>query len=465
MPERILVVDDDDSFRRMLCEAISEKGYEVDHASSAEEAIPLLRIKSFGVMLLDVMLPGMSGIEAIPKLLEADPRVDIIVMTAFSAKDSALEAIRRGAYDFFPKPFSLGEMEIVIRRALEKRRLQSQIKALQESMQRESPSKMIVGQSECMKRLKAVVERVARLETNVLITGESGTGKEIVADTIHALSPRAKGPFIKINCAALPETLLESELFGHEKGAFTGASAGKKGKFELAEHGTILLDEIGDMPLHLQPKLLRAVEQKQVERIGGSKPITYDVKIIAATNQDLAGLIQEKKFREDLYYRLNVATIHIPPLRERKEDLPLLVDHFVRGINLKTGTDIATVSSDAMEALFRHDWPGNVRQLRNILERASIFCKSNVMTTRDIELALQRGPIQLPDSEPSPTLSLREQLQEMEKSLILNALQRANGVQIEAAKLLGISPKNLWNKIQKHHIDPSSCHREQRADH
>ena len=465
MPERILVVDDDDSFRRMLCEAISEKGYEVDHASSAEEAIPLLRIKSFGVMLLDVMLPGMSGIEAIPKLLEADPRVDIIVMTAFSAKDSALEAIRRGAYDFFPKPFSLGEMEIVIRRALEKRRLQSQIKALQESMQRESPSKMIVGQSECMKRLKAVVERVARLETNVLITGESGTGKEIVADTIHALSPRAKGPFIKINCAALPETLLESELFGHEKGAFTGASAGKKGKFELAEHGTILLDEIGDMPLHLQPKLLRAVEQKQVERIGGSKPITYDVKIIAATNQDLAGLIQEKKFREDLYYRLNVAMIHIPPLRERKEDLPLLVDHFVRRINLKTGTDIATVSSDAMEALFRHDWPGNVRQLRNILERASIFCKSNVMTTRDIELALQRGPIQIPDSEPSPSLSLRAQLQEMEKSLILNALQRANGVQIEAAKLLGISPKNLWNKIQKHHIDPSSCHREQRADH
>jgi len=455
MSDRILVVDDDVAFGTMLCEAMAERGYEVERAATAEDGIGKIAQGQFDLVLLDVRLPGMSGLEALPVMRRTDPQADIIVMTAYSEKEPGLEAIKNGAYDFFTKPFSLAEMEVVIKRALEKRRLQERLKALRKTLRREGPAAKIIGQSEVMKRVLALVERLAKLETTVLITGESGTGKELITDTIHALGSRAEGPCVKINCAAIPETLIESELFGHEKGAFTGAGALKKGKFEMAKHGVIMLDEIGDMPLHLQPKLLRAVEQKQMERLGGVKPLAYDVRIIAATNQDLQQLIAEKKFREDLYYRLNIATIHLPPLRERKEDIPLLVDHFLKEVNRKIGTDISTVSAEAMDIFFRYDWPGNIRQLANSIERAAIFCLGSTITAQDANLALQRTPQAQQDVltiTPGEAMSLRATLQQMERTLIIGALKKSDGVQTKAAQLLGISPKNLWNKLQKHSI-------------
>jgi two-component system response regulator AtoC len=344
---------------------------------------------------------------------------------------------------------------------MEKRRLQTEVENLKQAIQDQGPAKRIIGDSEAMRQVKAMVQRVAALETGVLITGETGTGKELIADTIHALSLRAEKSFIKLNCAAIPENLLESELFGHEKGAFTGASSAKRGKFELAEGGSILLDEIGDMPLHLQPKLLRAVEQKQVERIGGAKPVSFDVRIIAATNQELHQRVADGAFRSDLYYRLNVASIELPPLRERKDDLPLLAEHFLRQINLRLGTDLASVSPQAMDLLFNCDWPGNVRQFANTLERAAIFCEGQSVTSADMERAFRKGP---PSTAPTPAPSrelpgvpLKQAVSDYEKSLIRSALERTSGVQTEAAALLGISPKNLWNKLKKHGLDPTAA--------
>ncbi|MBA4358398.1 MAG: sigma-54-dependent Fis family transcriptional regulator, partial [Desulfovibrio sp.] len=301
----------------------------------------------------------------------------------------------------------------------------------------------------------AFVERVAPLDTSVLILGESGTGKEVVADLIHEASPRAGGPFVKVNCASIPENLMESELFGHEKGAFTGAFMARAGKFEQAKGGSLLLDEVGDMPLHLQPKLLRAVEQKQSERVGGAKPLRFDVRIIAATNADLGRRVADKSFREDLYYRLNVAAIHLPPLRERKEDIPLLAMHFVRAFNERSGADIPPPGQAALDRLMAHNWPGNVRQFANVVERAAIFSRSGIITAADVELALSEGaqaPSAGADGRP---LALRQTLDEVERSLILAALRQARGVQARAAKALGITPTNLWNKIQKHRLSPA----------
>ncbi|EPR44152.1 two component, sigma54 specific, transcriptional regulator, Fis family [Desulfovibrio sp. X2] len=458
---RILIVDDDIAFQGMLREAVGEKGFAVDCAASAEEGIRTAASGVYNLILLDVRLPGMSGIEAIPHFREASPSTEIIIMTAYAEKDSAVQAIRRGAYDYFTKPFSLAEMEIVIRRALEKQRLQRQVRSLRRTLDKEGPLGRIIGQGEAMWRVKDLIERVAPLDSTVLVIGETGTGKELVADTVHALSARAEGPFVKVNCAAIPENLLESELFGHEKGAFTGALATRRGKFELASGGTILLDEIGDMPLHLQPKLLRAVELKQIERVGGSRPIACDVRIVAATNVDLAAQVKERKFREDLFYRLNVASIHLPPLRERKDDLPQLAEFFLTRLAAKLKTGLPRLSSQAMRALFDYDWPGNVRQLANVLERAAIFRHGEEISAEDIDFGY--GGARSRDTAPAavpmqvdPSLPLREAVTLYEKNLILSALRQAGGVQTEAAKLLGISAKNLWNKLQKHSIDPTS---------
>jgi two-component system, NtrC family, response regulator AtoC len=458
MGEKILVIEDDPAFRAMLAEALEEKGYEGVLAGSAEEGVARIKKELFDLVITDVMLPGMSGIEGLSLIKEADPSLDVIVMTAHSTRDSALEAVRRGAYDYFTKPFSLSEMEIVIRRALERRRMRAELSALKNSLSGAGRAPVIVGQSPAMLRLIEMVQRVAALDTTVLITGESGTGKEVVADAIQTYSKRAAERFVKVNCAAIPENLLESELFGHEKGAYTGAMSLKKGKFELAHKGTILLDELGDMPLSLQPKLLRAVEQRQIERLGGGSPIDIDVRIIAATNQDLPGQIEEKKFRADLYYRLSVAAVHLPPLRQRKEDLPLLATHFLEKINPRTGTNLRGLSREAMALLFDYDWPGNIRQLANVLERAAITSRGDVLTAHDIRQALETTPGSRA-AEPAPgthqTGTLRETLRAVERNLIASALQKAGGVQTEAAKTLGISAKNLWNKIQKHKLGPA----------
>jgi len=458
VPEKILVVDDDRAFQGMLVEALLDSGYEVGTASSAEEGIKKAGSGKFDLILHDIKLPGMSGLEALPHLAEAAPDVDVIVMTGYASKDSGVQAMQRGAYDYFTKPFSLGEMEVVVRRALEKRRLQTELADLKRRGS-DSPLGKIIGQSAPMMAVKERIARVAELNADVLIMGETGTGKELVSDTIHALSSRSGGPFVKVNCAAIPENLIESELFGHEKGAFTGAASAKQGKFELAKGGSILLDEIGDMPLNLQPKLLRAVEQKQAERLGGVKPVEYDVRIIAATNQELEQRVEAGEFRSDLYYRLNVATLILPPLRDRKSDLPQLSEFFLDRANRRLGTDISAISTEAMEIFFNYDWPGNVRQFANAVERAAIFCRSSVITPAEVDQAFSnKQPAAESDMAvlPGAGLPLKEALKEFEKTLIINALREAGGTQTEAADKLGISAKNLWNKLQKHGIDPAS---------
>jgi len=456
MPEKILLIEDDAAFQAMLCEALEARGYAVLCAGSAEEGLRRLSDTAFDLILTDVKLPGASGIEAIPRLKEAGPGADIIVMTAYSTRETAVKAVKLGAYDYFSKPFSLSELEVVIRRTLEKQRLQAEVSSLRETLMKKGPLSKIIGQSLSMRQVVSLVARVAVLDTTVLITGESGTGKELIADALHGLSPRATGPFIKVNCAAIPENLMESELFGHEKGAFTGAGASRPGKFELAQKGTLLLDEIGDMPLTIQPKLLRSVEQKQVERLGGGRPMDIDVRILAATNQDLRARVKEKVFREDLYYRLNVASIPLPPLRERKQDIPLLAGHFLDAINARLGTALTGPAPGALDELMAHDWPGNVRQLANTLERAAINAKTPALAAGDVKRALQTLDRQIPDLAPSSGLPLREALRETEKDLIVQALAKTKGRQKSAANLLGITPKNLWNKIKKHGLDPKA---------
>ena len=453
MADTILVVDDDQAFRGMLMEALVKRGFTVSEADTAEAGIAMLKKDAFDLVLQDVRLPGMSGIEALEHIQRAAPLTDVIIMTAYGGRGTAVEAMQKGAYDYFTKPFSLAEMEVVIRRALEKRRLQKQVRQLKKRLGQDGPLENIIGQSPPILRVKELIQKVAPLDVGVLVIGETGTGKELVSDTLHILSPRAEAPFVKLNCAAIPENLMESELFGHEKGAFTGASSAKQGKFEQAQGGTILLDEIGDMPLNLQPKLLRAVEQKQVTRLGGSKAVTFDVRIVAATNQDLELRVQDKAFRSDLYYRLNVATIPLPPLRERKEDLPLLAEHFLERINARVGTAITGLSAGALKTLYSLDWPGNVRQLAHALERAAIFCSGSRIHTRDLALAAPRQAAETM-TMPDAGLSLKDAVSQYERNLILKALRAADGVQTEAAKALGVSPTNLWNKLKKHAINP-----------
>ena len=462
MAPRILLIEDDPDFRAMLVEALTGKGYAVTAAGSAEEGLRTLAGGRFDIVLTDVKLPGMTGLESVPKLKAVDPGVDIIVMTAYASREAAVEAVRNGAYDFFAKPFSLAEMEVVIRRALEKRRLQAEVSSLRRALGADGgPLGRLVGESAPMRRIKTLLEKIAPLETTVLITGESGTGKELVADTIHALSPRAAKPFVRINCAAIPDTLLESELFGHEKGAFTGALTTKPGLFEMAHGGSILLDEIGDMPPALQAKLLRVVEYKQVMRLGGGKTIDVDVRIMAATNQDLLERSREKLFREDLYYRLNVATVHLPPLRDRIDDVALLAACFLDKINVRLGTTFRGVSGDGVRELMAAAWPGNVRQLANILERAAILGQADSLTGMDVARAFQKNLHMADPDVPVAcgplvaTGSLKESMQLVERSLILDALARTGGKQAAAARLLGLSPKNLWNKLQKHGIGPA----------
>jgi len=451
---KILVVDDEPEIRSTLSDFLELNGYNVAVASSALEALDVLKNGRFDLVITDIRMPGISGIEAIPLIKEIDAEIAIIVMTGYDSTDAAVEAISRGAYDHVSKPFKLKDIELIIRRALIKRKLKCH-----------KSSDKIVGESLPVKKLKDSIARVAPLESTVLVTGESGTGKELVSDMIHSQSRRVDGPFVKINCAAIPESLLESELFGAEKGAFTGANTQRRGKFELAHNGTILLDEIGETPLNIQAKLLRVVEQKKVEKLGGSKSVSVNVRVIAATNQDLMEQIRRKQFRRDLFYRLNVVSLHTPPLRERIEDIPLLARHFLGKISLKMGIDLLEITKEARAVLLSHDWPGNVRELANMLERAAIFRIGNIIDSSDIRMALQK-PI---DGQPSKdrilndqaildgeSISLMKTMRDVEKTLILSALSKTEGVQSEAAKVLGLSSKNLWKKIKKHSINPQN---------
>lgn len=447
MPNRILVVEDEENMQFFIVEAMKNSKYVVEGVASAEEGLG--KIESFipNVIITDINLPGISGFEFINQVKKTHPYIPIIVITALSSRKYALEAIQKGAYDFFTKPCKLAEVEVVVKRALEKSKLQQKLNEMQERLDEKYQLSNIVGQSGKMKEVSYLIEKVAPTGATVLIIGESGTGKELVSEAIFNNSLRKEQPFIKLNCAAIPAGLLESELFGHEKGSFTGAINKKVGKFELAHQGTIFLDEIGDMPLEAQAKALRVIQEKILERVGSSQPIPVDVRIIAATNKELKQEVKKGLFREDLFFRLNVFPIVIPPLRERVEDIPILAEHLVNKITKKnTVSRVKGITEEALNYLKEYNWPGNVRELENIIERAIILSNEEYLTPSSFPSYLQT--IQL-SSQTSP---LDKLVEDIEKDIIVKALQKSGWVQAKAAKLLGITERSLWHRVRKLNI-------------
>ena len=447
MAERILIAEDDEDLAFVLREALIRKDYEVEVASTAGRMLDTLKGGGWDLILLDVRLPDMDGLDAIPRCRDLAPDTPIIVMTAHGTREVATEAIQRGAYDFFTKPLKMTEFQVVVARALERRRLQLQIKALQAAQG--SGFEELVGKSVGLKRVVEMAQRAAPAEVTVLIEGESGTGKEVLARAIHRLSARKDGPLIPVNCAAIPEGLLESELFGHERGAFTGAVRAKPGRFELAREGTIFLDEIGDMPLSMQVKILRALQEREIERVGGTKSITIDVRVVAATHQNLEQLVTEGKFRADLFYRLQGVRLRLPPLRERLDDLPELIAHLLDRAAQRMSRMPATVSTEALRCLWAYPWPGNVRELQHVLEGGMVM-SDGVILPEHLPPNIQRAPSQ-PPAEAVPVLAgpLDEALENWERQMILDALRQGGGVQARAAKILGISERSLWYRVKK----------------
>ncbi len=376
----ILVVDDDDLVLESLRMVLKEAGHKVRAVNSPKKGLSLLDKGGCDLVITDMRMPEMSGIEFLEKVKEKFPNLPVIMITAYGTVDTAVTAMKKGASDYIMKPFSADELEVVVEKTLEAHRLKEENVRLKELVRCQSEvGEEFIGESAPIRALKRELEKIACSDATVLIMGETGTGKELIARRIHALSQRADGPYVRVNCAAIPDTLVEAELFGHEKGAFTGAVYTRKGKFELAHGGTILLDEIGEMPLHLQAKLLRVLQEGEVDRIGGSSPVEVDVRVVATTNRDLAQEVKEGRFREDLFFRLNVVPIYVPPLRERKEDIPLLAEAFLRRYSKKVGKEIKGITDSAMRVLLDYDWPGNVRELENCIHRAVVLCEGDYL--------------------------------------------------------------------------------------
>ena len=453
---QLLVVDDDPGMQVFLKEALEREQYAVSVKGSAEEALETLKDERFDLILMDVRLPGISGLDAVDEIQKVDRRTPIIIMTAHGTRDSALDAVRRGAYDYFTKPFSLDELEIIVRRALEKKRLIAELDRLSQELAANRRRGRLVGTSRAMEDVVRLIDRVGPTDSTVLILGESGTGKELIAEAVHERSARSTRLLIKLNCAAIPETLLESELFGHEKGAFTGAYSRKLGKFEQADGGTLLLDEIGDMTLSTQAKILRALQERELQRVGGGQTVKVDVRILASTNKDLERAVREGTFRDDLYFRLNVVSIHVPPLRDRRDEIPELADHFLAEANARLKRSILRFAPDALAALMEYAWPGNVRELRNMIERAAVVNDGDV-------LALSSFPQPIRPAEPLAgttarwdnlqNLTLDEKVAHLERAFVVDALARTGGVQAAAARLLGVTERSVWHLVKKHRID------------
>ncbi|MCS6952124.1 MAG: sigma-54 dependent transcriptional regulator [Bryobacterales bacterium] len=432
MSARVLIIEDEDKLRRVLELHLTQSGFEVDHAVSAEEA--LKRAEHADLILTDLRLPGMDGLELLALLRRQNSQTPVIVMTAYGTVESAVEAMKAGAVDFLLKPFSLDHLTTVIRKALEVRALRDENRSLREELAKRYTFDNVIGRSRAMQEIFATILRVAPTRATVLLAGESGVGKDLIARVIHYHSPRRDRPFVKINCTAIPENLMESELFGYEKGAFTGAVTSKPGKFELADTGTVFLDEIGDVPPSIQVKLLRVLQEREFERLGSNKTRHIDVRIIAATNQDLRAALEQGTFREDLYYRLNVVPINIPPLRERKEDIPFLAEHFVRKLAPELGSRVETITEAAIQTLVSYDWPGNVRQLENVIERSLVLCSGTKLDASDIRLDPgERRKTAIPFLPEGMTL------EQYERALIREALERAGGNKSQAARLLGLT--------------------------
>ena len=442
---RILVVDDEASQRELVSGYLKKQGYQVLAAGGGEQALEIFRREPMELILTDQRMPDLSGLDLLKAVRSINPEIQVIVMTAYGNVETAVEAMRDGAADYLTKPLNLDELRQKIQRIVERHRLYDENRALREELKARHRIEGIIGDSGRMVEVISLVHRVAASEATVLIRGESGTGKELIAKAIHYASPRATRPLVRVNCAALPETLLESELFGHEKGSFTGAIASRKGRFELADTGTLFLDEIGDLPLHLQAKLLRVLQEREFERVGSSQPIKVNVRILSATHRDIESLMRAGQFREDLYYRLNVVTILVPPLRERRQDLPLLMDHFLKLFAAKNGKTLRGFSRAARDALLRYDYPGNVRELENLIERAVVLCRSDVIGRGDLPLTLEEA--EAPDG---PQSHLTAAVEGLERRMIKEALKRAEGIQTRAADFLGITERALRYKLKKY---------------
>jgi DNA-binding NtrC family response regulator len=449
MPSRILIVEDEDKLRRVVQLHLEAAGYEVDHAPTAEQALPRAAVAD--LVLTDLRLPGMDGLAFLKELHSRNPHSAVIVMTAHGSIEAAVEAMKQGAADFLQKPFSLDHLSALIQKVLSVQSLRAENLRLRQELDTRYQFDNIVGRSPAMRDIFQTVARVAPTRATVLLAGESGVGKDMIARALHQHSPRKDFPFVKINCTALPENLMEGELFGYEKGAFTGANSSKPGKFEQADKGTVFLDEIGDVPGHIQVKLLRILQEREFERLGSNLTRSVDVRIVAATNVNLRAALEQGRFREDLYYRLNVVPINIPPLRERKEDIPFLVLHFIRRLANDLGSPVKDISPAAMDRLLEYDWPGNVRELENTLERSIVLAPGEKLESADIRIESARQPSGL--SSQSLLLPEGMTLEQWEQMMIREALRRSNGNKSQAARILGLTRNALRYRLSQMGLD------------
>jgi len=445
----VLIVDDEQSQRLILSGYLKQKGYNIFEASSGSEALKITDNNLIDIVLSDFKMPEMNGIELLEKLKQKNPEIAVVIITAFGTIEDAVRAMKQGAFDYLTKPVDLDELEFIIKRISERQQLISENKILKEQLQDKNKISGIVAYSEKMESVLNTALRVAESKATVLLCGESGTGKEVLAKAIHFSSSRKDKPFVAVNCAALNENLLESELFGHEKGAFTGADKQRRGRFEIADGGTLFLDEIGDLPLSTQVKLLRVLQEEQFERVGGSQTISVDVRVITATNKNIKEMITEKKFREDLFYRINVVKISIPPLRERKEDIIHLINHFIAKYLPETKKDKIEFSKEAMDVLMKYNYPGNIRELENIVHHSIVLSRGNIISSSDLPTQVKgtsSGDVEFSVNENS---TLPEQVENLEKMLTINALKKTNNNQLQASKILGISERNLRYRLEK----------------
>jgi DNA-binding NtrC family response regulator len=441
----VLIVEDEETQRTLLAGLLRKEGYQVQEAGLGERALSVSRDQAIDIILLDYKLPDTDGLTLLKAFKEINPEIEVIMITAFGSIENAVNALKAGASEYLTKPIDLDDLLFKIKKTEEKKHLVQENRILRETLKDRFKSEQFIYSSEKMHEVASLVVRVAKTDSTVLIDGESGVGKEVIVNLIHELSERRNQPLVKVNCAAIPETLLESELFGYEKGAFTGAYQRKIGKFELANKGTIFLDEIGDISLLLQSKLLRVIQEREVERLGGLQTVKVDVRILVATNKDLAAEVKKGALREDLFYRLNVVNINIPPLRERKEDIPLLIDFFLKKFNDRHKRSVKGFTREARDALIKHDYPGNVRELENIIERAIILTRGESISTEDL-------PIFNGKPEPVQEGSIRDAVGTMERKMILEALTKSDWVQTRAAEELGISERMLRYKIRKYNV-------------
>lgn len=446
----ILIIDDEAAQRSALAGFLKKQGHQILMAASGPEGLEQLKSQAVDLILTDFKMPGMSGLELLSQAKALNPEVDVIVMTAFGTIEGATQALKRGAVDYLAKPIDLDELEIIVQKALERRMLVSENKQLRQQLASKYQFKEIISTSSAMEEVLNVVARAAASKATVLIVGESGTGKELIARALHAASPRADRPFVPMNVAAMAENLLESELFGHEKGAFTGADRLRKGRFEIAHTGTLFIDEVGEIPMPTQVKLLRVLQEQRFERVGGFEPLQVDVRLVAATNRNLEQMIKDGRFREDLYYRLNVVRINLPPLRQRKTDIPVLTHYFVKKYAEENGKKVLGISKEAMDRLVKYDYPGNIRELQNLIEQAVVLTRDERITLADLPATVGRDSNGSSSRATSAGSTFIDKVEAFEKQLIQEALQLAEGVQTRAARILGITERHLRYKLQKY---------------